>query len=174
MVLLGCVLALGVASPAAARVKDTGVGTEIGVGWSKERALRVSRAAAFDPVGVTRTPEQAVVYLRKLAQARTGGYWSQCLKLADDAYMPRGPRVGTAFDQWYRAKEAGVAHPKDHYPPLGAQMFWDPGHSAGHIATYVGDGKAVTNMPDGSVKAIRWREMNDWGPYLGWADPYYK
>ena len=41
-------------------------------------------------------------------------------------------------------------------------------------ATYVGDDKAVTNMPDGSVEMIKWREMNDWGPYLGWAPPYYK
>jgi hypothetical protein len=67
-----------------------------------------------------------------------------------------------------------VAYRKDPYPPLGAQMFWNPGHDSGHIATYVGDGKAVTNMPDGSVKAVKWREMNHWGPYLGWAEPYYK
>jgi hypothetical protein len=53
-------------------------------------------------------------------------------------------------------------------------MFWDPGHNAGHVATYVGDDRAVTNMPDGSVEMIKWREMNDWGPYLGWAPPYYK
>ena len=82
--------------------------------------------------------------------------------LADDAYMPKGPRLGSAFEQWRRAKDAGVARLKDRNPPVGAQMFWDPVHSAGHIATYVGDGKAVTNMPDGSVKAINWRAMNDW------------
>ena len=80
----------------------------------------------------------------------------------------------TSLEEWHRAKDAGVADPKDPDPPVGAQMFWDPGHYAGHIATYVGDGRAVTNMPDGSVKAIKWRSMNDWGPYLGWASPYYK
>ena len=53
-------------------------------------------------------------------------------------------------------------------------MFWDPGHAAGHVATYVGDGKAVTNMPDGTVQMINWHRMDDWGPYLGWAPPYYK
>lgn len=170
-----------VASPAMALDPDTGlhdadvgVGIDVGAGWSQKRAERASRSDEMRPIGVTRSPRRAVAYLRELADAGAGGYWSQCLKLADDAYMPKGPRVGTAFDQWYRAKDAGVAHPKDPDPPLGAQMFWDPGHAAGHIATYVGDDKAATNMPDGSVKIIVWRKMNDWGPYLGWAPPYYK
>jgi hypothetical protein len=144
------------------------------VSWpAPDRDPRASRSA-LHPKGTTRGPARAVAYLLELAEARAGGYWGQCLKLADDAYMPTGPRVQSAFAQWHRAKDAGVAHPKDPEPPLGAQMFWDPGHASGHVATYVGDGKAVTNMPDGSVKAIKWREMNDWGPYLGWADPYYK
>jgi hypothetical protein len=162
------------ASPAAARTKDLGVGTDVGVSWSKERAARISRAAEFKPVGVSRSPREAVAYLRELAESGAGGYWNLCLKMADDAYMPRGPRLQSAAAQWKRAKSAGVAYRKDPYPPLGAQMFWNPGHDSGHIATYVGDGKAVTNMPDGSVKAVKWREMNHWGPYLGWAEPYYK
>ncbi len=162
------------AAPAHARQLDVELGSGIDVSWSRERAAQISRAASFRPVGTTRSPEEAVKYLVKLAEAGTGGYWGLCLTLADDAYMPDGPRVNNAFAQWYRAKEAGVAHPKDPYPPLGAQMFWDPGHASGHIATYVGDGKAVTNMPDGTVKAIKWHKMDEWGPYLGWADPYYK
>lgn len=162
------------ATPAQARLKDLGVGTDIGVSWSHERAMQVSRDAAFRTVGTTKSPEHAVKYLLGLADAHAGGYWGLCLQLADDAYMPKGPRVYSAFEQWRRAKDAGVAYPKDEYPPLGAHMFWDPGHASGHIATYVGDGKAVTNMPDGTVKALNWRKMNDWGPYLGWADPYYK
>lgn len=150
------------------------LGMEMGVGWSQERPRRVSRDATMRPVGVTRSPQKAVAYLLELAEQRAGGYWRQCLRLADDAYLPEGPRVGTALDQWRRAKSAGVAHLKDPEPPAGAQMFWDPGHAAGHVATYVGDGKAVTNMPDGTVKAVAWRRMNEWGPYLGWAQPYYE
>lgn len=161
------------AAPAAARPLDLDVGSDVGAAWQHERETPVSRSA-LNPVGTTRSPARAVAYLLGMAEAQATGYWGKCLTLADDAYMPRGPRVQTAFEQWYRAKDAGVAHPKDTDPPLGAQMFWDPGHYAGHIATYVGDGKAVTNMPDGSVKAIHWQKMNDWGPYLGWADPYYK
>lgn len=148
--------------------------TEVITGWSRDRLQPASRAEAMRPIGVTRSAQQAVEYLRDLAKAGATGYWSQCLRLADDAYMPRGPRLATAFAQWDRAKRAGVAHRKDRNPPPGAQMFWDPGHSAGHIATYVGNGKAVTNMPDGSVDVIEWREMNEWGPYLGWAPAYYQ
>ena len=166
-------VSLLISTPAMARPLDIDLGSDAGIAWSHERALPVSRSA-LEPVGTTRSPARAVAYLLSLAQDHTTGYWGRCLTLADDAYMPKGPRVQTAFEQWYRAKDAGVAHPKDPNPPLGAQMFWDPGHAAGHIATYVGDDKAVTNMPDGSVKAIKWREMNDWGPYLGWAGPYYK
>jgi hypothetical protein len=165
-------IVLGV-SPAVADSR-IGVGTEVGVGWSQDRHTRVSRSETMRPIGVTRPQAKAVAYLTDLAEQRVGGYWGQCLKLADDAYMPDGPRLANAFAQWRRAKDAGVAHPKDPDPPVGAQMFWDPGHASGHIATYIGDGKAVTNMPDGTVKAVKWRTMNDWGPYLGWAPPYYK
>lgn len=52
-------------------------------------------------------------------------------------------------------------------------MFWKTSNPAGHIATYVGNGKAVTNMPGGKVKKIDWKKMNKWGPYLGWAEPFY-
>jgi hypothetical protein len=38
----------------------------------------------------------------------------------------------------------------------------------------VGDGKVVTNMPGGSVEIVDWHELNEWGPYLGWANPYYR
>jgi hypothetical protein len=169
------VTALGIslcAVPASAKPIDLELASQADT-WRYERTPKVSRAAV-QPEGTTRSPARAVAYLLGLAEDRVGGYWGQCLKLADDSYMPKGPRVQNAFAQWHRAKQAGVAHPKDPDPPLGAQMFWDPGHASGHIATYVGDGKAVTNMPDGTVKAVKWRTMNDWGPYLGWADPYYK
>jgi hypothetical protein len=171
----GIMISLVVMGSPAMADSDLGVGTEVGASWAPTRTAAVSRSEApMRTVGVTRSTAKAVDYLLELADARIGGYWGQCLKLADDAYMPKGPRLGTAFDQWRRAKDAGVAHPKDRNPPVGAQMFWDPGHSAGHIATYVGDERAVTNMPDGTVKAIKWRAMNEWGPYLGWAPPYYK
>jgi hypothetical protein len=126
------------------------------------------------PVGTTRGPRHAVEYLRGLAEAHVPGYYQQCLRLADDAYMPWGPRLPDALSQWRRVKAAGVHHPKDPEPPVGAQMFWDPGHPSGHVATYMGDGKVVTNMDDGTVGLVKWEKMDEWGPYLGWAPPYYE
>ena len=102
-----------------------------------------------------------------------GGYPDQCLRLADDAYGASA-RTTTALAQWGRAKSAGVAHPGSKDIPVGAHMFWQTSHPAGHIATYVGDGKVVTNMPGGSVEIVDWHELNEWGPYLGWANPYYR
>jgi hypothetical protein len=93
--------------------------------------------------------------------------------LADNAYQPKRGRTSTALSQWNRAKRHGYGHPRDTNPPVGAQMFWKTSNPAGHIATYVGNGKAVTNMPGGKVKKIDWKKMNSWGPYLGWAEPYY-
>ncbi|HPJ20354.1 MAG TPA: hypothetical protein PK635_14720, partial [Actinomycetota bacterium] len=111
-IMIGLVL---VARPAMASA-DLGVGTEVGAGWSEQRVDKVSRDEVMRPIGTTRAPNKAVEYLRDLAKVHATGYWSQCLKLADDAYMPKGPRLGTAFDQWYRAKKAGLAHPKDRNP----------------------------------------------------------
>lgn len=141
--------------------------------WDSLREARASRGAIF-PVGTTREPAKAVAHLLKLADNNATGYWGQCQRLADDAYMPRGPRVSSAYAQWQRALDAGVGHRKDEYPPIGAQMFWKTDNPAWHVATYVGEGKVVTNMSDGSVKSIAWRRLNEWGPYLGWAPPYYK
>lgn len=142
-------------------------------GFDNARSVRAGHAA-LDPVGTTRSAEKAVHRLTQMADDKVGGYWGQCQRLADDAYMPRGPRVGSANEQWRRARLAGVAHADDPYPPIGAQMFWHTDNPAGHVATYVGDGKVVTNMSDGSVKAIAWERLNEWGPYLGWAPPFYK
>ena len=111
--------------------------------------------------------------LERWAKRGTRGYHNQCLRLADNAYQPKGNRTSTALSQWYRAKRKGYAHPGNRRPPMGAQMFWRTSNPAGHIATYVGNGKAVTNMPGGAVKKINWKKMNSWGPYLGWAEPYY-
>jgi hypothetical protein len=175
LIILGLVLA-GVAttSPAQARIY-AGPGVDPGVQLLAQRLQRPSRTEpVMRPIGTTRSPRQAVRYLRSLAKAEVGGFYNQCLRLADDAYMPKGPRVADAMTQWRRAKEAGLHHSKDPDPPIGAHMFWDPGHVSGHVATYVGRGKAATNMPDGTVGIVRWKDMKEWGPYLGWAPPYYR
>ncbi|MEI6624255.1 MAG: M23 family metallopeptidase, partial [Actinomycetes bacterium] len=123
--------------------------------------------------GTTYTGLQAAQRLVKwAADPRTNPYDGLCLGLADDAYAPTGSRVPRAIDQWYRALAHGYAHPRDRTPPVGAQLFWWSQNDARHIATYVGGGKVVSNMP-GGVKVVNASELDSWGPYLGWADPYY-
>lgn len=101
-----------------------------------------------------------------------GGYKSGCLRLADDAYDPPGGRIGRAIDQWYRAKDHGYAHPGDRNPPVGAQLFWWSSNPARHVATYVGGGQVVMNDSNGVVAMLPAAAVN-YGPYLGWAEPYY-
>lgn len=123
--------------------------------------------------GVSRSPSQAVAWLLSAAKRHVGGYPHMCLALADDAYAPRGSRVGRAIDQWYRAKRAGYGHPGDYNIPIGAQVFFWTGNPARHIATYVGGGYAVNQDANGVVVLVPVAEAAKGGDYLGWAEPYY-
>jgi hypothetical protein len=115
----------------------------------------------------------AVKRLKRWAKQGRHGYRDRCLQLADDAYGVRSGRVSTALSQWYRARRDGYGH-MDRSAPRGAQLFWRTRNPAGHIATYIGEGKVVTNMPSGRVQIVRWSTLDRWGPYLGWAEPYYR
>lgn len=117
-----------------------------------------------------RTPAQAVAWLNK--HLGMGGVFNQCLRLADDAYNPTGGRLPRAIDQWNRAKKAGYAHPGDRNPPPGAQVFWWSSNPARHIATAVGGGYIIGNVGD-TVQKKKFSFYNGYGPYLGWAEPYY-
>lgn len=134
--------------------------------------LRTSRAgASMRTVGTRYSPVTAVFRLTQWARQGRGGYHNGCLRLADNAYGASN-RVGTALRQWYRAKRAGFGH-SNRMAPVGAQLFWRTSNPAGHVATYVGRGLVVSNMPGGRVKMVSWRTIDRWGPYLGWAEPYY-
>ncbi len=145
--------------------------------WAKQdrvrAAERAARANGIRTFGTTFTSKEAAARLVSWARSGVGGYHNQCLRLADDAFGATGARTTTALAQWSRAQAAGVAHPDSKDIPVGAQMFWRTSHPAGHIAVYVGDGKVVTNVPGGAVEIMDWHEINEWGPYLGWANAYY-
>lgn len=145
--------------------------------WAKadevRQAERAARSNGLRTYGTSFNATQAVSRLLSWARSGTAGYPDQCLRLADDAYGATA-RTSTALAQWSRARAAGVGNPDSKDIPVGAQMFWQTSNPAGHIATYVGDGKVVTNMPGGSIEIVNWHKLNDWGPYLGWANPYYR
>ncbi len=135
-------------------------------------SLRTSRAgASIRTVGTRYSPVTAVFRLTQWARQGRAGYHNGCLRLTDNAYGASN-RVGTALRQWFRAKRAGFGH-TNRMAPVGAQLFWRTSNPAGHVATYVGRGLVVTNMPSGRVKMVSWRSVDRWGPYLGWAEPYY-
>ena len=134
--------------------------------------LRTSRAGiSMRTRGTRYTPMTAVSRLMTWARQNRAGYHNGCLRLADNAYGANN-RVSTALRQWYRARSAGYGH-ANRLAPIGAQLFWRTSNPAGHVATYVGRGKVVTNMPGGRVKVMPWSSLDRWGPYLGWAEPYY-
>ncbi len=170
LVLTGFAVAPASAATAAPATVSAAVAAKKNVKRTQTRAMG---AVAMRTKGTTYSPEKAADRLENWADNGVSGYHNQCLRLADNAYQPKGGRTSTALSQWSRAKKKGYAHAGDKNPPVGAQMFWKTSNPAGHIATYVGNGKAVTNVPGGKVKKIDWTRMNSWGPYLGWAEPYY-
>ncbi len=172
------VSASAAAAPGAPQLQVTGdTDFTAAAKWAKQdkirEAKRAARANGIRTYGTSFTAKEAAARLVSWARSGMGGYHNQCLRLADDAYGATGARTTTALAQWSRAQSAGVGHPGSKDIPVGAQMFWRTDHPAGHIAVYVGDGKVVTNVPGGAVKIMDWREINEWGPYLGWANPYY-
>lgn len=141
----------------------------------RSRAARRSTRAGGMSIrtrGTRFSPLQAVKRLTRWAHQGRRGYHNGCLRLADDAYSPVSGRTSTALSQWRRAVRSGYGH-RNRFAPIGAQLFWRTSNPAGHVATYVGRGKVVTNVPGGRVKIVSWKHLDRWGPYLGWAEPYY-
>lgn len=135
---------------------------------------RTSRAGvSMRTRGVRYSPMTAVFRLTQWARKGRSGYRNGCLRLADDAYGIRHGRTSTALRQWYRANRAGYGH-RNRLAPIGAQLFWRTSNPAGHVATYIGRGMVVTNVGSGRVRIMPWRTIDRWGPYLGWAEPYYR
>lgn len=137
----------------------------------QEKLMAASGVAAAKGTG--RTAREALAWALKWVGGGSH-YDGLCLGFVDDAYDPQGSRMPTAIAQWYRAKKAGVAHPGDRTPPVGAQMFWWSPNSARHIAMYAGGGMVITTGAFGGRVGLRTVEdMDGWGPYLGWAEAYY-
>lgn len=140
----------------------------------KALARRGTRAGGMSirTRGTRFSPLSAVKRLKAWARHGRSGYHNGCLRLADDAYQPVSGRTGTALGQWRRALRNGYGH-RNRLAPVGAQLFWRTSNPAGHVATYVGNGKVVSNMPGGRVKMVSWKLIDRWGPYQGWAEPFY-
>ena len=124
-------------------------------------------------VGVGRSPKAAVQWALQYLGAGTE-FNGQCLRFVDQAYAATGRQQMRAIDQWTAALGAGKGHPGDTNPPIGAQVFWLSSNPARHIAIYAGQGMVIsTGVNGGRVGLVPWDYFAGYGPYLGWASPYY-
>jgi hypothetical protein len=110
---------------------------------------------------------------------RDGKCYRLCDHLAADIWgYTDASGYRTAKEHWFSAVQQGVAHPGDTNPPIGALLFWDTG-PWGHVATYIGNGYAVSNLSSGPNGANVYKVpaslfSDSWGaPYYGWADPTF-
>lgn len=137
------------------------------------QAKLIAASGIANSKGTNRNAKEALAWGMKWVGGGSS-YDGLCLGFVDDAYDPNGGRMPTAIAQWYRAKSAGVAHPGDRTPPVGAHMFWWSGNAARHIGMYAGGGMVLTTGAFGGRVGLRTQEdMDAWGPYLGWAEAYY-
>lgn len=124
-------------------------------------------------VGVGRSPKEAIQWALQHLGAGTE-YNGQCLRFVDQAYAVTGRKQNRAIDQWTAALAAGKGHPGDTNPPIGAHLFWLSSNPARHIAIYAGQGMVIsTGVNGGRVGLVPWDYFAGYGPYLGWATPYY-
>lgn len=129
--------------------------------------------AAVGGTSATRTGQAAVDFAMGFVGAGEE-FRGLCLTFVDNAYAPTGGRVGTAIEQWDRANAAGHGHPGDRNPPVGAQVFWQTSDPARHAAIYAGGGMVITTEAyNGRVGLVTMEAVDTWGPYIGWATPFY-
>ena len=98
------------------------------------------------------------------------GWYHRCLASVNAAWSFSVGYLGasTAWNAWLQSDPAD-RHPMSETPTLGAAIYFPPtpGNSAGHVVTYVGNGKVVSNdivsagllseVPLSDVTGGRWR-----------------
>jgi hypothetical protein len=112
---------------------------------------------------------------------------NNCGHLSARAWGRSHSGYDTARIQWWAAVRAGKAtfainpetgqrNPEAYNVPLGGLLYWDTSGDAGHVATYIGDGKLMSNYKgergDG-VYAVPFEGFQGYGPYFGWAEPHW-
>lgn len=141
--------------------------------YEKLQAKLEAASGLSKVVGTQRSAREAVAWAMQYVGSGES-YDGLCLGFVDDAYSPSGSRMPTAISQWYRAKAAGFGHPGDRNPPVGAHVFWLSGNPAKHVAIYAGGGMVISTGADGGrVGLVPMEYLDSYGPYIGWASPYY-
>lgn len=100
-----------------------------------------------------------------------------CLHLAAKLAGYGSSGSATALSHWKRLARQGYTN-QARTPPVGASVYWDVG-TAGHVATYVGDGMVVSNWDGKKGDNVYLLPIdifeNQWASarYLGWAPPVF-
>lgn len=107
--------------------------------------------------------------------------YRRCERLAGVIWGRESSGYTTANAHWSTAKASGKAHPGDRNVPPGAVLFYDTGSSAGHVATYLGGNKLMSNDVGDKASGItggayivdaKDLEGGAWNlKYLGWVEP---
>jgi hypothetical protein len=102
-----------------------------------------------------------------------GPYWSGFCEAfvgyATSGLAGRGYPSAMADYRWHLQR--GLIH--QGVPPIGAVVYWDPGHSAdGHIGISIGNGQVISTVGYfGDHLPIKTNRYTAFPPYLGWANP---
>jgi hypothetical protein len=105
------------------------------------------------------------------------GCYNQCDRLAANVWGHATSGSFTAYGHWKAAVAAGTAHPGDRNAPVGALLFYKTAGGDGHVATYLGNNKVLSNDVKGAggVYIVDAQEMENWlgssASYLGWVNP---
>jgi hypothetical protein len=146
--------------------------------------------ALLSPQYVEWLQERADSYATDTADWFLDSYFRRCPVLVANlhGFDYTGGGYATAYEWWLGLDGLGLAHAGSTAPPPGALLFYGPTHSnsAGHVDTYLGDGRIISNdigadasyqpgavsifsMADDPWSWAGWNAAN----YLGWAEPYF-
>ncbi|WP_058047464.1 hypothetical protein [Streptomyces roseifaciens] len=130
-----------------------------------------------DKVRNPRSTADAIKWAKAEADSHRANWYQKCLAFTSIAYGWNYSGTNYAIDHYQVEMPKDMRHDGDRNPPVGALMFWDTGHRAGHVAIYVGDGKIASNDIGviGEISIVPATDIETkWNSkYLGWSPPYY-
>jgi len=130
------------------------------------RVLRTSYNAVKDPPCDDGRCVSLCAQLSARVQGQTNGYYKgQSRTWAKTMFLALRDTTNT--------QRGLIGSGEEFTPPIGAMLFWNNG-TYGHVATYVGDGKVVTNYEPSKTGVVVMpadRLVREYGSYLGWMAP---
>lgn len=128
----------------------------------------------FDQLGNPNTVELAIAYDEQMARNKTRIPVGACLHYVAVAYgWTDGSGIRTARMAWNATPAMYKHYGAADTPPRGALVFWNT-RKYGHVAISLGGGKiASTDAPSGHIGIVDISRIDEWGPRLGWTEPYF-